>query len=245
MANTKTKNSLTGKVILVTGAGSGIGRSAALCYAKNGANIVLLGRTHEKLKSVAQEIEKKHQRQTLVLPIDLENITLAQAVACIDLIINKFKVINGVLHNAGILGGKDAIIDLDLQDLDKAWNINLRAEVILSQVLLPELLKQKNSRMIFTSSGVAHRSRANWGVYAISKFAVEGLMQTLADEYKNSTLRINSINPGGTRTAMRAQAKPLENPKDVPHPDEIMSKYLYLMADASQKIHGQCLNAQE
>ena len=91
---------------------------------------------------------------------------------------------------------------------------------------------------------MGHAGRALWGSYAISKFATEGMMQVLADELKETSVRVNAINPGATRTSMRAQAKPDEDPKILKTPEDIMPLYLYLMSDESQEINGKCIDAQ-
>ena len=116
---------------------------------------------------------------------------------------------------------------------------------LLTRALLPLLRKNENGSVIFTSSNVGIKGRANWGAYCVSKFATEGLAQLLADEeQKVSTLRINTVNPGRIRTAMRAQAYPDEDPMTLAAPEEIMSTYLYLMDSQHCKVTGQRVNAQ-
>ena len=121
--------------------------------------------------------------------------------------------------------------------------VNVNAAFHLSKVLLPALSRSQDARMIFTSSSVGRVGRAYWGAYGVSKFALEGLMQTLAEEVENTTaIRVNSLNPGGTRTAMRRDAYPAENPETQPTAESIMPVYLYLMSPEAQPIHGQALN---
>eukprot|EP01132_Coremiostelium_polycephalum_P023827 gene23827-28476_t len=111
---------------------------------------------------------------------------------------------------------------------------------MLTSTLLPLLKLSQDASVVFTSSSVGRKGRAYWGAYGVSKFATEGLMQTLADELDNvAPVRANSINPGATRTSMRAQAYPGENPTDNPTPEEIMPVYLYLMGPDSTGINGQ------
>ena len=112
------------------------------------------------------------------------------------------------------------------------------------RALLPALTRAPAGRIVFTSSSVGRQGRAYWGAYSVTKFAVEGLMQVVADELVNtSSIRVNSINPGGTRTAMRAAAYPAENPDTVPAPESLMGVYLYLMGPDGDGIHGQALDA--
>ncbi len=123
--------------------------------------------------------------------------------------------------------------------------VNVNAEFLMTQALLPALSESGSASVAFTSSSVGRRGRAYWGAYGVSKFAVEGLMQTLADEVRESHgIRVNSINPGATRTNMRAHAYPGENPEHNPAPEEIMPVYLYLMGRDSEHVNGMALNAQ-
>jgi len=122
--------------------------------------------------------------------------------------------------------------------------VNVNGMVYMTQALIPALEKAENASVIFTTSSVGRKGRAFWGTYAVSKFATEGVMQTLADEYQNKTLRFNCINPGGTRTQMRAQAFPAENPDTLKTPEDIMPMYLYLMGNDSIEVNGQSLDCQ-
>ncbi|EKE83868.1 short chain dehydrogenase [Idiomarina xiamenensis 10-D-4] len=159
-------------------------------------------------------------------------------------IIDQFGRLDGLLHNAGLLGVMSPFAHID----EKSWNdvmqVNVSAQLWMTQGLLPALLKAEQPSIVFTSSGVGRKGRAFWGSYAISKFATEGMAQVLADEYEGSPLRVNVINPGGTRTAMRAKAYPAENANKLPTPEDIMPLYLYLMGDDSIGTHGQSLDAQ-
>ena len=124
--------------------------------------------------------------------------------------------------------------------------VNLNAPFLLTQACLKLLKSATNASIVFTSSSVGRKARAYWGAYSISKFATEGMMQVLADELEtNTTIRVNSINPGATRTAMRAMAYPAEDPMTLPPPEAIMSLYLYLMGVDSHEINGQALNVQD
>ena len=123
--------------------------------------------------------------------------------------------------------------------------VNVNAQMMLTQALLPVLEAAPSASVIFTSSGVGRTGRAHWGAYAVSKFATEGMMQVLADELENiSNIRVNSLNPGATRTRMRASAYPGEDPNSLKAPEDIMSAYLYLMGDDSEGVTGQAFNAQ-
>ena len=236
---------LKGRIILVTGAGRGIGAAAAKTYAAHGATVLLLGKTEANLTEVYDEIEAAGHPQPVVIPFNLETAQPHQYDELAALIENEFGRLDGLLHNASIIGPRTPLEQLTGESFMRVMHVNVNAMFILTQALLPLLKQSQDASVVFTSSSVGRKGRAYWGAYGVSKFATEGLMQTLADEMKDvSTVRSNSINPGGTRTSMRAQAYPAENPLDNPAPEEIMPVYLYLMGPDSQGVNGQALNAQ-
>lgn len=239
------ENSLHDKVILVTGAGDGIGRSAALTYGKLGATVILLGRTESKLVSVYDEIEQAGGAQPVIVPMDLETAPDSEYDYVAEQIQETFGRLDGLLHNAGILGDITPLAYYNQDAFKKVMQINVYGAFKLTKTLLPCLQAANSASIIFTTSSVGRKGRANWGAYGISKFATEGMMQTLADELANtSDIRVNCINPGGTRTAMRASAYPAEDPATLCHPDDIMGLYTYLMGDDSLAVNGQSLDAQ-
>lgn len=236
---------LKGKTVLVTGAGDGIGRTAALSYAAHGATVILLGRTESKLEQVYDEIEAAGGPKPGLAVLDLataseENVALlAQGLA------DEFSCLDGLLHNAGILGERRPIESAGYSAWLEVMQVNVNAQFILTKALLPLLKAAPSASIIFTSSGVGRTGRAYWGAYAVSKFATEGFMQVLAGELENtSDVRVNSLNPGATNTAMRRTAYPGERPTDNPAPEDIMASYLYLMGDDSIGVTGQALSAQ-
>ena len=236
---------LKDKTILVTGAGDGIGRAAALSYAAHGATVVLLGRTESKLEQVYDEIEAKGGPKPGLVALDLatateDNMTyLAQGLA------EEFSQLDGLLHNASLLGERRPIESAGYSAWLEVMQVNVNAQFLLTRALLPLLQAASSASIIFTSSGVGRNGRAYWGAYAVSKFATEGFMQVLAGELENtSKVRVNSLNPGATNTAMRRTAYPGEQPTDNPAPEDIMTTYLYLMGDDSIGVTGQALNAQ-
>lgn len=239
------KDLLKERVILVTGAGDGIGRAAAKAYAAHGATVILLGRTLKKLEAVYDEIEAQGGPQPLIHPLDLEQATPEDYDRLAEAVDTELGRLDGLLHNAGLLGKRTPIADYDINTWCQVMHVNVTAPLMLTQALLPLLEKSQDASIIFTSSGVGRKGRAFWGAYAVSKFATEGFMETLADELDGvSNIRVNCINPGATRTRMRAQAYPAEDIKSNPLPEEIMPIYLYLMGSDSKAISGQSLNAQ-
>lgn len=236
-------NFLDNKTILITGAGDGIGKVCAKTFAQYGARLILLSRTQSKLEQLYDEIEAIHPGKVVIHPIDFKSATAEDYKTLAASLDEQFECLDGLIHNAALLGARSPIEFYPDQDWSDLMQVNVNAVFHLSKVLLPALARSKDARMIFTSSSVGRVGRAYWGAYAVSKFAVEGLMQTLAEEVENTTsIRVNSLNPGGTRTNMRRDAYPAEDPATQPTPESIMPVYLYLMSQEAQPIHGQALN---
>ncbi|MDP2228722.1 MAG: YciK family oxidoreductase [Moraxellaceae bacterium] len=236
---------LTGRVILVTGAGDGIGRAAANAFAAHGATVVLAGRTLAKLEKVYDEIEAAGHAQPALVPVDFSQATVAEYTQLAETLEREFGRLDGLLHNAGVLGDITPLDMYDPDTWDRVMSINLRSPFLLTQALLPLLRQSPDASIAFTTSSVGRRARAFWGAYAVSKGGIESLAQLLADELMNTTnIRVNCINPGATRTTMRAAAYPGENPAVLKMPAEIMPLYLYLMGPDSRGVTGQSLDAQ-
>lgn len=236
---------LKGRIILVTGAGRGIGEAAAKAYAAHGATVLLLGKNEENLDRVYDEIEAAGHPQPAVIPFNLETALPHQYDELAAMVEREFGRLDGLLHNAAIVGPRTPIEQLSGDHFMRVMQVNVNAAFMLTSTLLPLLRLSEDASVIFTSSSVGRKGRAYWGAYAVSKFATEGLMQVLADELDgDENLRCNTINPGATRTDMRAKAYPGENPSVNPLPEAIMPLYLYLMGPDSRGTNGQALNAQ-
>jgi len=236
---------LKDKIILVTGAGDGIGKAAAKSYAAHGATVILLGRTQVKLEAVYDEIVAAGGPRPSIAVLDFRTAQAEEYDALAGQIDEEFGRLDGLLHNASKLGQKMSIDQYPIGTFMEVMHINVNAAFVLTRLLLPILRKSAAASVLFTSSGVGRKGRAFWGAYAVSKFATEGLMETLADEQgENSTLRTNCINPGATRTNMRAAAYPGEDPDTLKTPEEILSPYLYLMGDDSSGVNGESINCQ-
>ncbi|MGB1261722.1 MAG: YciK family oxidoreductase [Cognaticolwellia sp.] len=241
---TITPQSLTNKTILITGAGAGIGRQAALTYAELGATVILLGKTVAKLEAVYDEILAKGYAEPAIVPMDLKGASKQNYNDLAATIVNQFGKLDGALLNASMLGELTPFSQIHQQIWQDVMQVNVNAQFLLAQALIPSLLKSESASLVFTTSGVGNKGKAYWGAYSVSKFATEGMMQVIADEYDNSTLRVNAINPGATNTGMRSSAYPAENKDSIAAPEEIMPLYVYLMADDSMGVNGQRLNAQ-
>jgi len=236
---------LQGRTVLVTGAGDGIGRAAALTYARHGATVILLGRTGSKLEAVYDEIEGSGGPRPALVELDLAEATEEQCIHLADGLAGEFPHLDGLLHNASVLGERRPIESAGYASWLEVMQVNVNAQFLLTRHLLPLLQAAPNASILFTSSGVGRTGRAYWGAYAVSKFATEGFMQVLASELENtSNIRVNSINPGATNTSMRRAAYPGETPTDNPRPEEIMGVYLFLMGDDSIGVTGRAFDAQ-
>lgn len=238
-------NLLATRIVLVTGAGSGIGRAAALAFAAHGARLVLLGRTVSKLEAVYDEIIAAGGPRPSIAHMNLATAQGPEYFQLRDSLQAEYGRLDGLLHNAGILGDRAPIAQYDIGQWTDVMHLNLTVPFVLTQTLLPLLEASADASVVFTSSGVGRRARAFWGAYAVSKFGTEGLMQVLAEETESAgRIRVNSINPGRARTPMRASAYPAEDPLTVPEPRELLRPYLYLMGPDSRGVTGQSLDSQ-
>ncbi|MFW6345805.1 MAG: YciK family oxidoreductase, partial [Halomonas sp.] len=226
---------LRDRVILVTGAGDGIGRAAALAFASHGATVILLGRTIAKLEAVYDEIEAAGGPQPAIFPLNFEGATLKDYHDMAETLDREFGRLDGILHNAGLLGRIMPFEQYNPELWEQVMQVNINGPTWMTQALLPLLKSSPDASVIFTSSSVGRRGRAYWGAYSVSKFATEGFMELLADELEHlGTLRVNSLNPGATRTKMRRTAYPGEDPETLLTPEEIMPTYLWLMGPESR-----------
>jgi NAD(P)-dependent dehydrogenase (short-subunit alcohol dehydrogenase family) len=234
-----------GRAVMVTGAGAGLGRAVALALAGAGAQVILLGRTVRKLEAVHAEIEKMGAPEASIVPLDLERALAADYEKLAAAVEQRYGRLDGLLHNAALLGTLTPIEQYDVPTFMRVMHVNVTAAFVLTQYLLPLLRKSDDATVLFTSSAVGTRGRAYWGAYAVSKFAVEGLTQVLAPELENtSKVRVNIIDPGKVRTSMRRQAYPSEAAETLPLPETLTAPYLALLGPASRGVTGQRFEAQ-
>ena len=235
---------LQGKTIMVTGAGDGIGRVAALTYAQYGATVLLLGRTGSKLEAVYDEIETSGGPRPAIVEMDLSTASADSYSNLAGGLGNEFPCLDGLLHNASLLGDRRPIESAGFDSWQEVMQVNVNAQFMLTRCLLPLMQLAPAASIVMTSSTVGRVGRAYWGAYAVSKFATEGFMQVLASELENtSRIRVNSLNPKATNTGMRRTAYPAETPTDNPSPEAIMPAYLFLMGDDSIGLTGRAFDA--
>ena len=183
-------------------------------------------------------------KEPAIIPLDLKGATKQNYIDMSATIGEQFGQLDGLLLNASMLGELSPFTQIHEEIFNEVIKVNVTAQYLIAQSLIPTLLLAKNASVVFTSSGVGNQGKAFWGPYSISKFATEGMMQVIADEYENTSLRTNAINPGATKTNMRASAFPAEDKNILAVPADIMPLYVYLMSDDSLKVNGQTLKAQ-
>ena len=236
---------LKNRIVLVTGASDGIGEALAVHIAGLGAQVVLHGRNTKKLESVYDQITNlKGAPRPSIAVLDLATADGDAYSSLVNSIEQEFGRLDGLVHNAGILGQRLSLEQYEIADWQRVMHVNLTAPFVLTQALLPMLRESVDPSIIFTSSGVGRVGKAFWGAYSVSKFGTEALSQILADENRHTPLRVNCINPGPTRTKMRLAAYPAEDRDVLKRPEDIMAAYVYLLGPDSQGVTGQSIDAQ-
>jgi NAD(P)-dependent dehydrogenase (short-subunit alcohol dehydrogenase family) len=216
---------LAGRLALVTGATRGIGRAVALAYAREGAHLILVGRTSGALEEVDDEIRALGGGATL-LTLDLKRHDKIDALG--PTIYQRWQKLDILVGNAGVLGPLSPLGHVTAEAWDEVLRVNLTANWRLIRTLDPLLRKSDAGRAIFVSSGIAVNPRAYWGCYAVSKAALEALARTYAHEVENTAVRVNLVSPGPTRTKMRAQAYPGEDPASLKAPEDVVETFVRL-----------------
>lgn len=233
---------LAGRIALITGASRGLGAAVARRFAAEGAHVLLAARTVGGLEEVDDAIRaaSADQTQATLIPIDLKNIDDIEKLAAA--IADRFGRLDVLVGNAAILGEMTPVSQIDPKTWDEVIATNLTANWHLIRTLEPLLLSSDSGRAIFLTSGVSG-GRAYWGGYAVTKTALEALVQTWAQEVEQTKLRINIVDPGAVRTAMRAKAYPGEDPMTLPPPKDVTDVFVDLAAEQCDR-HGDVLSAQ-
>jgi NAD(P)-dependent dehydrogenase (short-subunit alcohol dehydrogenase family) len=236
---------LAGRIILITGASDGIGRSLAVHAAAHGAQVILHGRNASKLETVYDEIEAlEGAPRPSIAVMDLAVAGSEAYISLADSLAEEFGRLDGLDTTASIRGERYSIEQYDAAMWQQVMHVNVTAAFAITQVCLPLLHRSDDASVIFTSSGVGRVGKPFWGAYAVSKFATEGLSQVLASEQEHGTIRVNCINPGPVRTEMRRAAYPAEDRDALKTAEEILPTYMYLLGPVSKGVTGQSLDAQ-
>jgi len=233
---------LEGKVALVTGGSQGIGRAVAAAYAREGATVIVTARHLERLEAAAAEI-RKGGRDVVPLRADVADRQQVQQLA--GEIKRRFDGLHILVNNASLLGPRVPILEYPEEDWEAVIAVNLHGPFFVIKACLPLMIPTGGGSIINVSSGVGRIGKPRWGAYAASKFALEGLTQLLAAELQPFHIRVNAVNPGGTRTGMRAAAYPEEDPLTLPTPEQITPVFVYLASDESRDVTGQSLEARD
>jgi NAD(P)-dependent dehydrogenase (short-subunit alcohol dehydrogenase family) len=236
---------LEGRVILITGASGGFGRALALECARAGAAVILSGRNGAKLERVYDEIERLGAPQPAIAVLDLASAQAGDYDRLAESVESEFGRLDGVVHAAALLGDRTPLEQYHVPTWCRVLHVNLTAPFILTQVLLPALRKSQDASIVLVTSGVVKSARPFWGAYAVSKCGLEAVRGLLAQELEREPgIRVNSVNPGPMRTAMRAAAYPAEDPATLPEPAAVAGPFLYLLSAAGRGISGQYFDAQ-
>lgn len=209
---------LQGRIALVTGASRGIGRAAALAFARAGAHVVALARTSGALEELDDEIRQIGGSATLV-PLDLADAGGIEKLG--PAVLERWGKLDILLANAGVLGSLSPLGHVTEADWAKVMDINVTANWRLLKSLDPALRASDAGRVILLSSGAAHKCTAYWGPYSVSKAAVEALGRTYAAETATTPVKVTLVNPGPLRTRMRAEAMPGEDPATLKTPEDL------------------------
>ena len=232
---------LKDKVILVTGANRGFGLAITMSLSKAGATVIMLGRDLGSLEYAYDAVVDAGYNEPILYPLDLEGATPENYQELQDNILDKFEKLDGLIHNAAILGAQMPIEQYDIKLWYSTLQINLSAPFMLTQFLIPALSKSEDARILFLSSSVGRKAKAYWGAYSVSKFGIEGFAKTLSEELEKTNISVNTINPGKLRTEMRRTAYPAEDSSTVPMPEEKSAAIVYLLSGLSPKMNGEQL----
>jgi NAD(P)-dependent dehydrogenase (short-subunit alcohol dehydrogenase family) len=231
---------LENRVILVTGAADGIGRALATACASRGATVILLDRNVKGLETLYDEIIAAGRPEPAIYPMDLKGATAADYQSLAEVLEKEFGRLDGLVHNAAYLGTLIPLAHCD----DELWldvmQTNLNAPFLLTRSCLELLQMSDTAAVLFISDSVGRHGKAYWGAYGIAKAGIENMAQTLADELEsNTTVRVNTYDPGPVRTALRLIAYPAENRETLATPEAVIKPCLYLLGPDSKGITGQ------
>ncbi|MBI3562285.1 MAG: SDR family NAD(P)-dependent oxidoreductase [Gammaproteobacteria bacterium] len=232
---------LKNRIILITGAGDGIGKAVATACGKHQASVILLGKTVRKLEQVYDAIVDQGGPQPAIFPCNLETASPDDYLQLVDSVEREFGRLDSLVLNAAWLGSLTPIVHYDVHLWSRVIQTNLNANFLLARESYPLLKKSAAANLLFTSDVVAQTATAYYGAYAVAKSGCDTLMRILAQEWETNTcIRVNSLDPGNVHTNLRRQAFPGEDARTLPSADSVVPAYLYLLG-AAHGLRGQVL----
>ncbi len=230
------------KVVLITGAGRGIGRAAATLFSGEGAKVAICARSKGQLLGVAKEIEFTGGA---VRRFEVDIASRREVNRMVAQILSEYGRIDVLINNAGVLGYKGTITTYPPETWEEVMQINLNGTFYVTQAVVRKMIPKRSGTILSITSSVGRKGRAEWGAYSVSKFGLEGMMQTLAEEVAAYGIRVISLNPEATRTKIRALAYTKEDPNALKDPVEVAKGLLYLSQSKDPALHGKSLNLSE
>ncbi|MFQ5597958.1 MAG: SDR family NAD(P)-dependent oxidoreductase [Nitrospiria bacterium] len=230
------------KIILITGAGRGIGRAAASIFAEAGDKVAICARSQGELNGVAREIASTGGA---VRPFQVDIASRREIHRMVERVISEWGRVDVLINNAGVLGQKSTLATTAPESWEEVIRINLNGSFYVTQAVVRKMIPQRSGTILSLSSSVGRKGRATWGGYAVSKFGLEGMMQCLAEEVAEFDIRVITLNPEATRTKMRALAYPDEDPARLKDPLVVAKALLALARSSDPSLHGCSLNLSE
>lgn len=229
-------NTMKDKVILITGASDGIGKASAIECAKQGATVIIHGKTEPKLERLYDEITQAGYTEPVIYALDFEKITAEDCDTLKDVIEKEFGQLDALFNNAGWLGASSPIQQHDIKLWHRVIQVNLNATFMLTQTCIPLLKHDETSNIVFT---LDDKNTAYWGAYGVAKAGLRSLMEILADEVENTSINVCGLIPGKVKTAFRISAFPAEDPAELTETNEVAKVAAYLLSNGSRTINGQ------
>lgn len=228
------------KVVLITGGGRGIGRAAAERFAAERSRVAICARTEGEVIGTAKEIEAAGG---VVRPFRIDLSSRREVQRMVAQIVSEWGMIDLLINNASVLGPSEPIATYPAEAWEEVIRININGTFYITQAVVRTMIPRRAGTILSVTSSVGRRGRATWGAYSVSKFALEGMMQTLAEEVAPFGLRVITLNPGGTRTRMRAAAYPKEDPARLQDPARVAKALLFLARVAADRdLHGKSVD---
>ncbi len=231
--------SIREKVALVTGGGRGIGKAVAACFAKEGGKVAICARSQGELIGTAKEIE---EAGGVARPYCVDIANQRDVQRMVREVVSEWGKIDLLINNASVLGSNEPIATYPPFAWEEVIRINVTGTFLVTRSVIRAMIPKRSGCILSITSSVGRQGRAAWGAYCVSKFALEGMMQVLAEEVAPFGLIVVTVNPGATRTKMRAAAYPKEDPATLQSAEAVAEGLLRLVKDANPALHGKSLN---